>query len=1222
MTESRTRTAILLGERKLHTVTEWDGGLACRAITREFVPANGLLQLIAERIRIAAGYLPLSKADLERIFTRHDVFEVEMRLEAEGQPVDFILVETYHHIQGMTGKGALKLIYPKDLLEEGEPFRDAGQGSVEVVPPNGKARWTDVTEAEKPVKRAMREFMTGETLSMSLKSQATGAPFAGSEGLVLCALREFDPQSGRYFLRQALKGGPDFVSIDRELLELIMNEAAAVLTRAGRIGFDLIVHAAETNSTLTAGLGLQLPTNVVEGHLRALLEDEPGIIIGDDDMTARLREILERPGYRPTACSLARAAARMQMEHSVLLPSSRDRLRKILALLPQQGTPTAQQYRDTLELLFGRGETQQTEDQLFHGREPVLKSLSIALSARSLDECGEADVLAFYLRTLLDNQRIMLEAALLNRLPPEQALPMDWFERAPLLSKSQERVLRELMPNPGVTRDKVKENFWEIVRILAEAKAELPRYSPDPQLQARKEVLERASRAITSSGDAVPSCERIVFFLLPYTYECVTPRLGVVTRKPAAICGSELRPEAMAAGGVLSLEIFLKKLTGKARPLEGLSVAIEGLGNAGKHVATSVLQRGAKIVGVSDSRGCLLCEDGFSREELAVIIAHKNSGRRLDTILKSPAGAEFGHRPGKPMTFVADPEKLHQAQADILVLAAISGTVNARNADALRVKVVCELTGAGVSGEAKRRLKEREVHVIPDNLASSGGLLVSLYEMLQNSAGQNWHRELEENRLRLQLSKSFDAVMKQTEALGVDMPTASDIVALQRMHELALYREALEGAAHALEQRVRAIGPQERVLVVSDDDEDGVGSAAIMHALLAALNPGAEKRVSFMSESLRSEGVVDRVLKARAEGMPFENVFVLDRALPLNDAGKARVARLRQACRLTIVNNNRVNQEWFERLRSEFGAQFGYDNAEAGSGNEGVQGGQGPEANGDSMLFISPQTLKAAGRAREFSTALTLRELAHTMLKDKLALARIDWQAAVASCLDVPDEASNEWLWFFTQFNPDRTLEAARAVRMVTRAGGFLNAVNALASVRYPERLETHVSWHHFIREFALLNERVQVLVDKIVVENRSRPFTAHFFTEEELASPTPVAGDASNILELHHWISEHLTRRGNLAEKPIIMGQVVRDGEGREALGVRIRSPRGVDLMEAGLPPEFGSGGLPNTAIARLSLQPGMTAEQQFQQLLDQIWMKATNPIYLAASAGQGWEV
>jgi glutamate dehydrogenase/leucine dehydrogenase len=825
--------------------------------------------------------------------------------------------------------------------------------------------------------------------------------------------------------------------------------------------------------------------------------------------------------------------------------------------------------------------------------------LSIALSARSLDECGEPEVLRFYLLTLLDNQRIMLEAALRSRLPSGEPWPIDWFERAPLLSKAQEKRLLQLCPAPGITRDKVKENFWEIVQILAEAKAELPRYTPDPHLQARKEVLERASRAITSAGDVLPSCERLAFFTLPYSYECMTPRLGVVTRKPVSVCGSELRPEAMAAGGVMSVEIFLKKTTGKAQPLQGMTLAIEGLGNAGKHVATSVLQKGASIIGVSDSRGCLLCPDGFSREELAVIIAHKNCGRRLDTLLSSPAAADFSERAGAPIRFLPDPEKLHDVKADILVLAAIAGTIHEGNARALHVSVVSELTGAAVTGAAKRILQERKIHVIPDNLASSGGLLVSLYEMLQNSSGQNWHRYLEENKLQQQLSKSFDSVLQVREGLGVDMPTASDIVAVRRMHDLAIYRERLEHAAAELAQRIREIGPSDHVLVVSDDDEDGVASAAILHTLIGSLNPGAEQRVTFMNESLRCDAVLARVSRSQARPEAYRHVFVLDRALPFNEAGKVRVCELLKQCSLTVVNNHPVRPELLERLQEEFAV------------GKTADGTANPP-----LLYISPQTLKSAGRAKEFSTALTLRELAHRLLPDESALSRIDWQAAVASCLDIPEEPSTEWVWFFTQFNPDRTLEAAQAVRLVTRAGGFMNAVQALIGVHLPEHLETHASWHQFLNECSLLHERVQVLVDKIVVENRSRPFTAHFFTLEEVASPTPIAGDAAESLDLHQWISEHLTKQGNLAEKPILVGQVVRGGDGQRYLGVRIRSPRGVDLMEAGLPERFTTGGMPNTAVARIPLTNDANPEKQFQDLVDTIWMKTTHPIYFAASA------
>ena len=393
-----------------------DGGLAYRMIVGEAKSSNALLQLVADRIRIAAGHLKLTQEDLHRIFIHHTVFEGETLSATRAARAGYILVETYHLIQGRVGKGALKLVFPEDLLDKGEHFREFAPGVVEVLPPDG-GRWTEPDQAEELVKQAMREHMTGESLSMSLKSQATGAPFAGSEGLLLCAIRKYQAATGRYLLKPVLREGEEPVPADKETIERMMNEASAMLTRAGRIACDRIVHAAETNSTLTSRLNLQLPTNVVEGHLRALLEDDPDIIIGDKDMTSKLREILRRKDYTPTACALARAAAKMQMEHQILLPSSRETLRRLLEELPPQGSPSPAQYRALMDLFFGTGRIQRQEDRLYHHREPILRSLSVALSTRCLDECGEPRVLELYLRTLLDNQWVMLDRALAKLMP-------------------------------------------------------------------------------------------------------------------------------------------------------------------------------------------------------------------------------------------------------------------------------------------------------------------------------------------------------------------------------------------------------------------------------------------------------------------------------------------------------------------------------------------------------------------------------------------------------------------------------------------------------------------------------------------------------------------------------------------------------------------------------------------------------------------------------------
>jgi hypothetical protein len=198
---------------------------------------------------------------------------------------------------------------------------------------------------------------------------------------------------------------------------------------------------------------------------------------------------------------------------------------------------------------------------------------------------------------------------------------------------------------------------------------------------------------------------------------------------------------------------------------------------------------------------------------------------------------------------------------------------------------------------------------------------------------------------------------------------------------------------------------------------------------------------------------------------------------------------------------------------------------------------------------------------------------------------------------------------FYAQFNPDDMLRAARAIRMVARAHGFMSAIHAVEGVDRPDQLETNLPWEQFLGSYNLLAERVQLLVEKIVMENVGRPYVSHLFTPAEVTPPQRAAAEDTRHLDLYPWISEHLTKRSDFSEKPIIVGQVVCDQLGRRHLGVRIRSPRGVELMEVGLPECFRTGGLPNTAVAKLPLEDGASPEAQFQKLVENIWWKTVSP-------------
>jgi len=97
--------------------------------------------------------------------------------------------------------------------------------------------------------------------------------------------------------------------------------------------------------------------------------------------------------------------------------------------------------------------------------------------------------------------------------------------------------------------------------------------------------------------------------------------LGVVTGKPVHIGGSLGRREATARGGLFATQHALARgvLPGVSE-VAGLSEIIQGFGNAGSVAATLFHQAGARVIGLSDSRGGIQCAAGV---DPVVAIEHK-----------------------------------------------------------------------------------------------------------------------------------------------------------------------------------------------------------------------------------------------------------------------------------------------------------------------------------------------------------------------------------------------------------------------------------------------------------------------------------------------------------------------------------------------------------------------------------------------------------------------
>jgi glutamate dehydrogenase (NAD(P)+) len=243
---------------------------------------------------------------------------------------------------------------------------------------------------------------------------------------------------------------------------------------------------------------------------------------------------------------------------------------------------------------------------------------------------------------------------------------------------------------------------------------------------------------------------------------------GVMTDKPMQIGGTEGRRDATARGGVTTVR--------EACKLQGVdptgTFAIQGFGNAGQRAALlhQEILGGGKLVGVCDSRGGLVNPDGFDVTEL---VQHK---------LKTGSIAGF---PGaKPVPR----DSILEMDADILYPAAMENAITEQNADRIKAKIICELANGPTSPEADLILNRKGIHVIPDIVASAGGVTVSYFEMVQDSYSFFWEEETVHQRLDAKLTKAYHTVQEAIREKKVHPRLAATVVAVARVAEACKLR--------------------------------------------------------------------------------------------------------------------------------------------------------------------------------------------------------------------------------------------------------------------------------------------------------------------------------------------------------------------------------------------------------------------------------------------------
>ncbi|WP_026582173.1 Glu/Leu/Phe/Val family dehydrogenase [Bacillus sp. J33] len=241
---------------------------------------------------------------------------------------------------------------------------------------------------------------------------------------------------------------------------------------------------------------------------------------------------------------------------------------------------------------------------------------------------------------------------------------------------------------------------------------------------------------------------------------------GFITGKPLVLGGSQGREKATAQGVVICIEEAAKK---RGISIEGASVAVQGFGNAGSFLAKFMHDAGAKVVAISDAYGALYDPDGL---DIDYLLDRRDSFGTVTTLFDN----------------TLTNEELLELECDILVPAAVSNQITAANAHNIKASIVVEAANGPTTLEATKILSDRGILLVPDVLASSGGVTVSYFEWVQNNQGYYWTEEEVTEKLRKVLVQAFENVYQTSQQRKVNMRLAAYMVGARKMSEASRFR--------------------------------------------------------------------------------------------------------------------------------------------------------------------------------------------------------------------------------------------------------------------------------------------------------------------------------------------------------------------------------------------------------------------------------------------------
>ncbi len=237
--------------------------------------------------------------------------------------------------------------------------------------------------------------------------------------------------------------------------------------------------------------------------------------------------------------------------------------------------------------------------------------------------------------------------------------------------------------------------------------------------------------------------------------------LATFTGKSLDNGGSQGREEATGFGGGY---VFEEVVNSKVVDLpKGASIAIQGFGNVATFFAKAAEKLGYKVVALSDSKGGIYNSQGLDFEK---VLEHKKSSGALKDFMGSQNISN---------------EELLELPVDVLVPAALENVLTKDNADKIKAKLIIEMANGPTTPEADEIFTKKNIVVIPDILANSGGVCTSYFEWYQNMKHETWNKTEVLEKLSKQIKQAFVDVWEKQKKYQTTFRNAAYVLAAKRI---------------------------------------------------------------------------------------------------------------------------------------------------------------------------------------------------------------------------------------------------------------------------------------------------------------------------------------------------------------------------------------------------------------------------------------------------------